>query len=195
MSFGRDLFSPFLRFLISYRNFHILLTSLFSRLHSSLQVRNRTVTRSFVHIIRGSALVTFQNAYTYMMGACVIVFRFFSICGKHVSASRRCCQRSGALKKGAMTNWPQRPFWVLRAGVHRFLDVSKQWNEWGPGALVTWCYVSWQLRFYLILTRKWTPSSTKDNITGTKAKASGLNVSIFIAFWVKLSDFTAKKNV
>ncbi|VTJ52433.1 Hypothetical predicted protein [Marmota monax] len=24
------------------------------------------------------------NAYTYMMGACVIVFRFFSICGKHV---------------------------------------------------------------------------------------------------------------
>ncbi|OXB79905.1 UNVERIFIED_CONTAM: hypothetical protein H355_000935 [Colinus virginianus] len=27
----------------------------------------------------------FQNAYTYMMGACVIVFRFFSICGKHVT--------------------------------------------------------------------------------------------------------------
>uniref|UniRef100_A0A452HR28 Sodium leak channel NALCN n=1 Tax=Gopherus agassizii TaxID=38772 RepID=A0A452HR28_9SAUR len=25
------------------------------------------------------------NAYTYMMGACVIVFRFFSICGKHVT--------------------------------------------------------------------------------------------------------------
>lgn len=26
-----------------------------------------------------------QNAYTYMMGTCVIVFRFFTICGKHVS--------------------------------------------------------------------------------------------------------------
>ncbi|KAI1241766.1 hypothetical protein IHE44_0005256 [Lamprotornis superbus] len=26
-----------------------------------------------------------ENAYTYMMGACVIVFRFFSICGKHVT--------------------------------------------------------------------------------------------------------------
>uniref|UniRef100_A0A8C1QJP4 Sodium leak channel NALCN n=2 Tax=Cyprinus carpio TaxID=7962 RepID=A0A8C1QJP4_CYPCA len=26
-----------------------------------------------------------QNAYTYMMGTCVIVFRFFTICGKHVT--------------------------------------------------------------------------------------------------------------
>lgn len=26
-----------------------------------------------------------QNEYTYMMGACVIVLRFFTICGKHVS--------------------------------------------------------------------------------------------------------------
>lgn len=26
-----------------------------------------------------------QNAYTYMMGTCVIVLRFFTICGKHVS--------------------------------------------------------------------------------------------------------------
>ncbi|KTG33850.1 hypothetical protein cypCar_00003670 [Cyprinus carpio] len=26
-----------------------------------------------------------ENAYTYMMGTCVIVFRFFTICGKHVT--------------------------------------------------------------------------------------------------------------
>ena len=29
--------------------------------------------------------VCVQNDYTYMMGTCVIVFRFFTICGKHVS--------------------------------------------------------------------------------------------------------------
>ncbi|CAM9262063.1 unnamed protein product, partial [Lampetra planeri] len=29
--------------------------------------------------------LSLQNEYTYMMGACIIVFRFFSICGKHAT--------------------------------------------------------------------------------------------------------------
>lgn len=49
----------------------------------------RIVMRSLVQVMRGCLLFTFQNAYTYMMGACVIVFRFFSICGKHVSMQWR----------------------------------------------------------------------------------------------------------
>uniref|UniRef100_A0A671QAW2 Sodium leak channel NALCN n=1 Tax=Sinocyclocheilus anshuiensis TaxID=1608454 RepID=A0A671QAW2_9TELE len=39
----------------------------------SVKVRRVTVTMKLI------------NAYTYMMGTCVIVFRFFTICGKHVT--------------------------------------------------------------------------------------------------------------
>lgn len=67
-------------------------------------MKNGTVTRSFVQIMTGSLLFNLQNAYTYMMGACVIVFRFFSICGKHVSMLYRILSNvMYTVKKGVMT--------------------------------------------------------------------------------------------